>query len=469
MRVAALSAAAARAGLVPGTPLAEARARFLDLTVLPMDRAADAALLRLLAAAAEIFTPLVALDGASGLIADITGCVHLFGGEEEMARRAVRRFQGFGLLTRASVADTPDAAHALVRFGKGGIVPEGGGEALARRLPVAALEAEAATTLALERAGLALLGDLADRPSALLTARFGSDLSARLRRILGHEDVRVTPLRPSPVCLAERHFAEPILDTTALDAALNRLAADVCDALERRGEGGRRFEVSLYRCDGLVRRLAVETHAPSREPATILRLMRLRLDGLADPLDPGFGFDALRLAVPEVEAMAERQVSLDARAEDERAFSALIDRLVVRFGRERVLRFFAEDSHAPERAGGLMPVAETGASLAFAVPEADEPPLRPLQLFAVPQPIEAIAEVPDGPPLRFRWRRVLHEVARAEGPERIAPEWWMAGAAPDTRDYYRIEDALGRRFWVFREGLYGADARPRWYVHGLFP
>ena len=469
MRLAALSAAAVSAGLALGLSLTEARTRFADLRVLPMDRPADAALLGLMAAAAEIFTPLVGLDGEAGLFLDITGCAHLFGGEAAMRQRVIRRFEGFGLTTRATIADTPDTAHALVRFGRTAIVPPAGGEALARQLPIAALEADPEVSIALERAGLVRLGDITDRPSAMLSARFRPSTAVRLGRILGREDVRITPLRPLPACLAERHFAEPLLDGTALDVALVSLARDICAALERRGEGGRRFEVSLYRCDGAVRRLAIATHTPCRDVDTILRLLRLRLDGLADPLDPGFGFDALRFSAPETEAMAEHQVSLDAREADDRALTALIDRLVVRFGRDRVLRFVAEDSHDPVRAGGLRSVVDGTGPQAFPALEPDEPPLRPPQLFDAPQPIEALAEVPDGPPLRFRWRHVLHEVARAEGPERIAPEWWLDGAAPETRDYYRIEDATGRRFWVFREGFYGDDRRPRWYVHGLFP
>jgi protein ImuB len=103
----------------------------------------------------------------------------------------------------------------------------------------------------------------------------------------------------------------------------------------------------------------------------------------------------------------------------------------------------------------------------------DRPP-RPVRLFAHPESVEVIAEVPDGPPIRFRWRRRLYDVTRAEGPERIEPEWWADNgpAARGTRDYFRVEDTTGRRFWLYRDGLYdvgedGARA-PRWYVHGLF-
>jgi protein ImuB len=77
--------------------------------------------------------------------------------------------------------------------------------------------------------------------------------------------------------------------------------------------------------------------------------------------------------------------------------------------------------------------------------------------------------VPDGPPIRFRWRRVLHAVIRADGPERIAPEWWRTPEGTATRDYYRVEDENGRRFWLYRDGLYDRETgTPRWFLHGLF-
>jgi protein ImuB len=97
-------------------------------------------------------------------------------------------------------------------------------------------------------------------------------------------------------------------------------------------------------------------------------------------------------------------------------------------------------------------------------------PSRPVRLFARPEPVEAVAEVPDGPPARFRWRRMLHEVIVAEGPERIAMEWWRdeTGQAL-TRDYFRLECRDGLRAWLYREGLFGREtAQPRWFLHGLF-
>lgn len=233
------------------------------------------------------------------------------------------------------------------------------------------------------------------------------------------------------------------------------------------------FEASFFRTDGMARRIALETAQGTREAPRLMRLIRLKIEALADPLDPGSGFDALRLAVVRSEPLHDVQQTLAgerATQDEARAVDDLVDRLVARFGRGNTRRFIARDTHDPALAGGTAPYPSQAASAPWPRPEPGQPPLRPLTLFTHPQWIEVMAEVPDSPPLRFRWRRVLHEVTRAEGPERIAPEWWREGAlAPAIRDYYRVENALGYRFWIFREGLYeDSNARPRWFLHGLF-
>ena len=205
-----------------------------------------------------------------------------------------------------------------------------------------------------------------------------------------------------------------------------------------------------------------------------MRLIRLRIEALADPLDPGFGFDALRLAVTRSEPFATNQQALNGepagKAADDGAIAELASRLAARFGRENIQRFIPRDTHDPVRAAGYMSCLSDPAPASWPEPEPGSPPARPLTLFNRPQLIEAMAEVPDGPPLRFRWRHLLHDIARAEGPERIAPEWWQEGEqSPATRDYYRVENTHGHRFWVFREGFHeDSNARPRWFLHGIF-
>ncbi|MCZ8185051.1 MAG: DNA polymerase Y family protein [Beijerinckiaceae bacterium] len=467
MRLASVDARGLALGLHPGMTLADARARLPGLPVHPADPARDAAALAVLAAESEMFTPMVAIDLPHGLMLDITGCAHLFGGEAGLMRRIRQRFRQRGYSPVLALAPTPDAARALARFGGRDCLSAEAAET--RVLPVAALEAGEETLLALTRAGLKDLAALEACPPGVLAARFGAGLVTKLRRVLGQDNARITPLRHLPECLAERHFPEPVLAFDAVLALVRRLAGDLARMLEARGEGGRRFELSLFRSDGQVRRLVVETGHPCRDPDVIERLLALRIEALADPVDPGFGFDSVRLAVLASEAFGQVQPDFDGHRLEDLALEDLIDRLSTRFGAARVLRAEAEDTHDPVRAARFVPAQSQTAPSLWPEPEPGEGPRRPIRLFEPPQAIEALAEVPDGPPLRFRWRRVLHEVARAEGPERIAPEWWRVEPGTPSRDYYRIEDSQGRRFWVFRQGFYGQSGQPpRWFLHGLF-
>lgn len=454
-------------GLTRGLTLADARARIPDLTALPSQPEEDERFLSRLASYCERFTPLVAFDPPHGLMLDITGCAHLFGGETGLLSLVADRMAAAGLHRRSAIAGTPEAAHAVARFGRGGIVPAGGDAQAVALLPVAALVLSAETVVALSRAGLKTIGDLASRPSATLSARFGEELTTRLRCTLGHEDRRITPLRAPPECMAERHFADPLTDLDGLTTVLGRLMTEAGTVLERRGAGGRRFEITLFRTDGAVRRLAIETGRPVRQAATLLRLWREKVETLSDPLDPGFGFDAVRLAVPVCEPINPVQDGLEGRSTETDEVADLVDRLVARFGRERVLRFLPRDSHDPYRQVRLVTAAADPSAPAWQEPMTGEPPLRPLYLFEPPQPVETVSEVPDGPPQRFRWRKVLHRIIHAEGPERIAPEWWRDDEMP-LRDYYRAEDEDGRRFWLFRAGMHDDPEPPRWFVHGLF-
>ena len=471
-RLAAVSRKALKLGLSPGLTLADARAAVPHLVALDHDPAADAALIERMLDDCLRWTPLVALDPPHGLMLDITGCAHLFGGETATRGRVLHRLRGGRFTVRGSIAGTPDAARALARFGRVALVAPGEEAQAVRPLPITALELSDETTTALRRAGFKRIADLADRPSAPLTGRFGTELMTRLTRLLGREARRITPARPLPACVVEQAFAEPIGHADAIAHVLRILIGRACSQLEERGEGGRAFEASFLRVDGVVRRIIARTGRPVRDADTVNRLFRERIEALADPLDPGYGFDLVRLALSVTEPLESVQPELDGKAVEADQVADLVDRLIARFGAVRVLRFAAADTHDPVRVARLVPATsrmtepET-AGASWMGPEPGEPPLRPLRLFEPPQAVDAVAEVPDGPPVRFRWRGVLHDVARAEGPERLLAEWWGGQDGP-ARDYYRIEDGQGRRFWLFREGFYGGGASPRWYLHGLF-
>jgi protein ImuB len=471
IRLAALDRGAVAAGLSVGLTLADARARVPEIEVFPHDPAADADWLERLAEGARRYSPAVALDPPYGLVIDSAGVDHLFGGERGLAEDIETRMARRGITVRLAYGDTPEAARALARHA-GAPAPDEMGAI--RRLSVAALDLDEEATAALIAAGLKLVGDVLARPMATIAARFGREAATALRRLTGEEESPLTPRVVAAPIAVERRFAEPVARTEHMLGVLEELAGEAARALEERHEGGRRWDARLFRADGEVQDLRVETGQPTRDPAMLLRLFRERIEALADPLDPGFGYDLIRLDVGLAEKMDAVQLRLEGgegRAHQaEAAVAALIDQLGTRLGRERVRRIHPRDSHMPEQAELLLPATEAPPRAEWTRPEAGEPPMRPIHLFDPPQPIESLAaETPDGPPARFRWRRKLHDVARAEGPERIAGEWWRrADMAPPTRDYYRVEDVRGRRFWIFRHGLYSETERPRWYVHGLF-
>jgi len=300
-----------------------------------------------------------------------------------------------------------------------------------------------------------------------LAARFGADFPTRLARVMGDEDMRITPHRPPAPVVVDRIFFEPISAHEDVERVLSDLLVETMDRLDQTGLGGRAFEAGFYRVDGETRRIVVRTGRPTRNATATLRLFRERMTALATPLDPGFGFDQMRMSVPWTQVLAPTQQGLESETPGEEAFSRLVDRLTARLGPEAVLRFEPFASHIPERAARLVSACARHGDETWPDLDPDDPPLRPLQMFDPPQPVETLAEVPDGYPLKFRWRRVLHEVTRAEGPERISGEWWRA-PNQRTRDYYRVEDRDGRRFWLFRQGLYGETPEPRWFIHGLF-
>ncbi len=440
-----------------------------------MDEAADRHWLNRLAQHCIRWTPLVTLLPPDGITIDVTGSAHLFGGENGLVAQVEDEFASIGMTVRLALAITPEGAQALARYGTFQVEDE---RAAICALPVIALGLSAEATLALRRAGLKRIGDVATRPAASIAARFGMEGITALRRILGEEDAPMAAIiQPSPLHF-ERRFAEPIMHQDMVASCFADLLRDAASALEERGLGGRRFALTLFRSDGARHRLAIETGLPTRDPALVLRLFDERVAALADPLDPGFGYDSISLFLPVTEALVASQPTLDGTKHNGVALTDLIDRLSTRLGTGAIRRFAPNDSHIPEQAQLALPAIQSHTPVHWPNPVAGEPPERPLFLFDPPQAVEVIAEVPDGPPHRFRWKRKLHEVRLYEGPERIAAEWWrrrggeLPGKAGLTRDYYRIEDVFGRRYWIFRHGLYEEKPNPRqapkWYLHGLF-
>ncbi|HVV40212.1 MAG TPA: DNA polymerase Y family protein [Nitrobacter sp.] len=477
--IVALDDEAARLGLAVGRPLANARAICPEIEVFDADEVADAETLNDIADWCDRFTPLVALDPPHGLLLDITGCAHLFGGEAALMKQLCGALRRQGFIVSAAIAGTPACARALTRYGHGRIVAPGGEAEAVAPLPVYTLGADDAITRGLRRAGLKTIGDVAARGRHEIAARFGAAFTALLEQALGQGDAPISPRKPLPDYIVEKRFAEPIATDDAIAMTLTSLARPLVAAMEKQGKGARRLEAIFFRTDGAVRVIAVDTGRPVTRSETIDRLFRERLDALADPLDPGFGFDLVRLSAVRTDPVVQEQRDLDAHVRDNDEVAALIDRIAARIGSHRVVVHLPQDTHIPERAVLTLPAQQHLAAAMLAewpTRIEGEPPLRPLRMFARPEPIEvARAEVPDKPPRHFTWRRATHTVVRAEGPERVAMEWWRTQKAMPTRDYFRVEDEMGLRFWLYRDGLYGevidgngGAVPPKWFVHGLF-
>ncbi|MGD9784491.1 MAG: DNA polymerase Y family protein [Hyphomicrobiaceae bacterium] len=543
LRITAANAAARAEGVRPGLALADARAALPSLATRPAEPRRDAEALRSLAYWAGRYGPARNVEGADGLWVDTTGVAHLYGGEQHLLGDLHRRLMRLGLTARIGLAGTHGAAHALARHAASVQRPVIGVADDAQRLaaalaplPVAALRIDEEAVVLARRLGLKRIGDLYGLPRESLACRFRAQpggaarlkaqradalaeaLIERLDAALGRRPEPRESLVEPPLFAARRSFTEPLISAEGIAAAVASLAGDLAAALDAAAQGVRRVRLMLYRVDGTSAAVAIGTAAPVREAAHLVGL----LAGKLEHLDAGFGIDMAALEALAVEPLGARQPALGSAtvaivrgddgaaaralggASEDDALARLVDRLANRLGRDRVLGMGLRPSHLPERAesrvpliGGMLADADcAGASTAFQ--RAHLAASRPALLLEAPEPISVMAEVPDGPPLRFTWRRVEHRVVRAEGPERIAAEWWRwlgerhrrieeASRKQDasdalgerqavrlpgrSRDYYCIEDQSGGRYWVFRDGLYGrADegGAPVWFMHGLF-
>lgn len=467
MRLSALDELAARVGLRIGQGVAEARACLPDIDIIEADPAADAKLLASLADWCGRYTPLVALHGDNALFLDVTGCCHLFGGERALFDDLAARLFHMGFEARLALSATPGLSYAMALAGRQQILPTGEEAAMLRGLPLSSLRLEAVTLDGLAQAGLRQAGDIMDLPRAPLARRFGPDVLTRLDQALGREGEPVSPRLPVAALSAERQLAEPVTGEEDILTLAQHLGGNLEETLAQRGLGGLSFALTLYRVDGKVLSIAVRAPAPLKAAARIAGLFRERLAAIHDDFDAGYGFETVRLSVLATGPLDPVQPDFASAGRSDLSLDDFVGKVEARLGGGVVRVPVLHESHVPERASALAPFSR---DLMNGPQEKNWPArLRPMRLFAHPEPVEAIAEVPEGPPITFRWRRTFHRVSRAEGPERIEAEWWIDGEAASPRDYFRIEDQGGRRFWLYREGLYGVGALPpRWFMHGVF-
>lgn len=544
LRITAINARARRDGVCIGQGLADARAAVPALLSRPAEAEADAAALVGLARWCGRYGPQRNCEGSDGIWIDITGVAHLFGGEERLIADLTGRLKAFGFEARVGVAETPGAAHAVARFAPMravrpyAIVGDGTLKTALGDLPVEALRLPGETAVLLRRLGLKRIGQLYALPRVGLERRFresktagdvrrrgggriaagleekaAASLLLRLDQVLGRAcDPRAGLDEPAVMCVRQS-WADPLMTHEGIEAGVKALGQDLVDALDEAGLGARRLRLCLYRSDGSVAEAVAGTSRACRDGSHMLALLADRLGSI----DAGFGVDVMSLEAVSAEPIVADQEAFAAAgagvfpvsgsAGEDGDVARLVDRLANRLGSARVTHLRVCDSHMPERAqriaraldGGFQKRAAAKAGGVGSREGADcgagwqRRMPRPLLLFERPEPITVMAEVPEGAPLRFTWRRVAHRVRHAEGPERIAPEWWRhIGEGPSSnssaaslkrpRDYYRVEVENGARYWVFRAGLFhgqegcGGDededgcslGPPCWFVHGLF-
>lgn len=451
-----LNAAGEAAGLARGMALADARALCPGLITQPADLVREADFLALICRWGARYSPMVAGDGADGLVADITGVGHLFGGEAALCADMARALARAGVSGHIAVADTRGAACGLARHG-GGIAAPGQALAAIGHLPVGALRVDHQTVQALGRLGLAQIADLVRLPRDTLARRFGAGLLLRLDQALGHQPEPVGAPPPAPHFAVRLTLPEPIGLEADVMAALARLLDRLCERLAGAQAGARRLRLELQRVDGSPVLAEIGLARPMRDPDRLAALFRTAIA----EIDAGFGIDRLRLSAPVSESLRARQIGTGGEVAGERLVD-LVTRLGNRLGFEAIERLAPAQSHIPEKS-----FLRLAAAYGDAEPDWPSHADRPLLIFP-PEPLSEAALAPSGrsePPLRFRWRGLRLSAVRVRGPERISPEWWLddPGWRSGLRDYWKVETSEGWRLWLFH-----TPQAPGWYVHGTF-
>ncbi len=492
MQIVATNDPANQQGVRPGISLADARALFPNLVVKQANPRADFKVLKKLAQACERYSPWTAIDplgngmlasmsGSNGIWIDITGCAHLYNGEHPLVEDLHNHCIQAGYQPRIGLADTPGAAWAAARFSSKAytIIPIKNQHKILASYPIAALRINSLMVEELENLGLKQICDLYNMPRGPLTTRFNDKILYRLDQMLGNVEEPILPQKSNSIYYARVAFAEPIGHMKDVSSALKQLLKELCLILEKKGLGVRRLKLTIFRVDNTRAELEIGTSQASRDQNHLDFLFRNDLQAL----DPGFGIEVLILATTETNPLTARQTGFteETRLQKSEAYAKLIDRLVGRLGTNNVVHIHPIESHLPECANKALSIVKMPPPNNLWIDilggcGSYQHPARPIQLLQKPLPIDVIAPTPGSPPVMFLWRKRQHKVMRAEGPERISPEWWKSAKLQteskpltrETRDYYRLEDQNGNRYWIYREGLHHRNNFLKWYLHGFF-
>jgi protein ImuB len=487
--ITAANIAAQTEGIDVGMVVADARVLCPGLEVLDHDPERADKLLKALALWCIRYTPRVAVDPPDGLILDVSGCAHLWGGERPYLKEIVTRLRTAGYDVRGAMTDTVGAAWGVARFGRvTPLIESGQQEKALLTLPPAALRLSPEVLGRLQKLGLYQVGQIVGQPRSALRRRFGKELLLRLDQAFGQEMETILPVQPVAPFEERLPCLEPICTAGGIEIALTRLLEALCRRLQQEGKGLRAAVLKGYRIDGKLEEIAIGTNHASHNINHLFKLF----EGKIQTIEPDLGIEVFVLEAPKVEDVLTRQETLwgGPCGVDDIGLAELLDRLTNHMGagagggtrargatgagagggtRARgatgaagsINRYLPSEHYWPERS--IKPAASLQDKPASAWPD-DRP--RPIHLLAKPEPIEVTAPIPDYPPMLFRHKGVLHKITRADGPERIENEWWIEGIR--HRDYYAVENEQGERYWLFRSGHYEGNATGKWFLHGFF-
>lgn len=447
-------------GVQSGMPVADAQAMIPHLQVFDEKPARAAQLLKALGEWCIRYTPIVALDLPEGLILDISGCAHLWGGEAAYLKEIVSRLRGFGYDVRAAIADTVGTAWAISRFGQVNPIIESGKQAPALlSLPAAALRLEPVVLTRLQKLGLYAISSFISMPRSALRRRFGEGLLIRLAQALGQADEYIKPIIIPEPWHERLPCMEPIRTAVGIEIAINRLLETLCLRLQQEGKGIRTALLKCYRVDGKIQQVEIGTNKASHHVGHLFKLFELKITSIA----PALGIELFTLEALKVEEVSPVQEALWAENPglDDEGIAELLDRITNKVGTGAIQRYVPDEHHWPERSIKAAPSFQEPLSTEW---RNDRP--RPARLLSKPEPIEVTAPIPDYPPLLFLYKGKLHHIKKADGPERIEREWWLEGG--EHRDYYHVEDQDGQRYWLFRLGHYDGVETKQWFIHGFF-
>ena len=406
------------------------------------------------------FSPCVAVDPPDGLLLDVSGCSHLWGGDEPYLTTIINRLKDRGYTVRAAMADTIGAAWAVARFGKEPLVIKSGNHHLALlSLPPPALRLEMDALERLQKLGLKQIKDFIHIPRSAIRRRFGNHFIIRLNQALGYEVEILKPVQPIELYQERLPCLEPIVTATGIEIALRRLLETLCDRLIAGQKGLRVAHFKAYRLDGKIEQVSIGTNRPSHG---VNHLFKLFEDKLCT-IEPDLGIELFVLEAPTIEDhyAAQEKIWQHIGDLDNLILSELLDRLAGKIGANCIHRYIPDEHYWPERSIKLASSLDEKPIIPW---KTDRP--RPIQLLARPEAIDVTAPIPDYPPMNFRYKGKLHRVIKSDGPERIEQEWWIQEG--QHRDYYCVEDEEGRRYWLFRSGHYSAEKTYHWYMHGFF-